>query len=272
MSTKINKEQLSPRKEKPRIEVFTPRKRSPNRLADPRSLAEKHADLVSERPRCLTPLPEIRQSRSCNNLDSIGEEADIPKLIEFYREESFKKTDKPALRDGEVFRETVDIAGYETDDLQVVVTADKVSVTSKDNPDDSKKSGLQKVVLLPDVVDPVTVTWKKKGDTLVIKATTRICPRREVKDNGMLSVPEDDPSKARITLQVPTGYNPEELQLRTVSKHYLVINSKERDGECLASFELPDAPDIPRMTHRVVGGGTVIIEVPFLFRARCLTC
>ena len=201
------------------------------------------------------------------------------------------------------------VPNYNLDDIKVIVGRNKIRIIGEPSQgaevstaDCEMQKEVHKVVNIPSHIDPKTIKVMKQGSQVVIHGYQYPLQIRSssVGENGFLTT--QDNGSVRITVNVPKSYDSHNVQIQTVTRHYLVVTAPHTDmtssrldkeqhstkshdakshdtktssnghsgdmEDFVETYELPDQPLTSHIVSKVVGQHTVVVEVPLGFRER----
>ena len=173
------------------------------------------------------------------------------------------------------YRSEVDVGDFTASEIKVIVGRNRVRIIGERAFGSLEGSnGFHKVIQVPSNVDPMSLKSNLKDGKVVITGKYTHKNRKwTVNNRGLMTVKND--GCARITIDLPKGINPSQVQVKTITKHYLVIsNSPNGDPpkspckslsdniaeDFIETFELPSDCDLNSLTKRTMGESTVVVE------------
>ena len=226
----------------------------------------------------LDPIPE-------GNMANTGKENEVsPKRPRFLKNNTFsignisdqnENSLRSSLCDDEMdFKAEVEVGDFNAKEIKVIVGRNRVRIIGEKSFNSLEgSSGFHKVVQIPHNVDPLTLKSNFQ-DGKVLLSGKYIHKNRSwaVSKRGLMTVKDD--GCARVTIDLPKGINPNQVQVKTVTKNYLVVsNYPTRDvslsgsphsdvaEDFVETFELPEDCDLNTLTKRSMGESTLIVEM-----------
>ena len=183
-------------------------------------------------------------------------------------------TRRQSIDDDELdYRNEVDVGDFTANEIKVIVGRNRVRIIGERAFGSLEGSnGFHKVIQVPSNVDPISLKSNLKDGKVVITGKYSHKNRKwTINNRGLMTVKDD--GCARITIDLPKGINPSHVQVKTITKHYLVVsNSPNADlpksptksddiaGDFIETFELPSDCDLKSLSKRTMGESTVVVE------------
>lgn len=175
------------------------------------------------------------------------------------------------------YRSEVDVEDFTAKEIKVIVGRNRVRIIGERAFGSLECSnGFHKVIQVPSNVDPLTLKSNLKDGKVIITGKYAHKNRKwTINNRGLMSVKDD--GCARITIDLPKGIDPQHVQVKTITKHYLVVsNSPHSDlpkspstcktiqddiaEDFIETFELPTDCDLTSLSKRTMGESTVVVE------------
>ncbi len=226
----------------------------------------------------LDPIPE-------GNMAGIGKENEVsPKRPRFLKNNTFsignisdpnENSMRSSLSDDEIdFKAEVEVGDFSAKEIKVIVGRNRVRIIGEKSFNSLEgSSGFNKVVQIPPNVDPLTLKSNFQDGKVLLSGKYMHKNRSwAVSKRGLMTVKDD--GCARVTIELPKGISPNQVQVKTVTKSYLVVsNYPARDvslsgnrhsdlaEDFIETFELPEDCDLNTLTKRSMGESTLVVEM-----------
>lgn len=196
----------------------------------------------------LRPKREGMRKTSENRPDSVLEgRQEIPRLMR----------DHSKIDSNSDFVEKVNVNGFSVEELRVLIGKNRVHISGQNG-----KDNLNRVVSIPQHIDPLTVKTAYQRSTIIITGNKSLGNRKwTVGRHGLMTVNQD--GSVRVTLDLPDDLDLSKLHVETVTKHYLTVSlGNSRTGnDMLETFELPPHCSNSAIKVKNAGETTVVIEL-----------
>ena len=209
-------------------------------------------------------IPQVLKTNTFT-LGDISENGDKIK-----RRQSISDDDEPD------YKSEVDVGDFTAKEIKVIVGRNRVRIIGERAFGSLEGSnGFHKVIKVPSNVDPLSLKSILQGSKVTL--TGKYINKNKkwtINNRGLMTVKDD--GRTRITIDLPKGINPSQVQVKTITKHYLVVSktlstdlteslseavNDDIAGDFIETFELPSACDLKSLTKRTMGESTVVVEL-----------